>query len=680
MHHLEPPRLGAARSFRQQAWVKAGLLAVWLLLFAAVVGPASVLGWLGGSFGRLLLTALAIGALFILPGLAILRFLWVDASLRPAERLALAVGLSIALPPLLLGAAYVVGLPWSRWTTCAYALAALLAVAWPAQGQSWRGRLRPRPWSLSWHALILGGLLLVGLLIRLYIVRDLPVALWADSYHHTMITQLMLENNGLFSSWEPYVPLKTLTYHYGFHANNAFFAWLTGISAAQSVIIVGQLANAATMLMAYLLTTRLGGSRAAGLWAVALTGFFNTMPAYYVNWGRYTQLMGQVLLPVTLVCWMAALEHPRISRRLIALATVASTGLMLIHYLVGLFAAVFMILYIIVLLARRPTWASLRQIVAVSAAVGLIAGLLLLPWGLNLLSGQIDNNAVSARQGPSSYAASVSNLGPISPFYVKAPIVLLAFGGLGLALAQRRWRIALCGLWTLGLFLLIVPEVVGIPIGGVITNFAAYIALYLTLIPLAAFVLGALPQLARRWARPLTVAGAAALIALSLWGARWQAGIIDLPAQQLLTPADATAMEWIRTQTPPDARFLVNTYASYSDSVFIGDDGGWWIPFLTGRHNTAPPMLYMNEQSSIPNYARQVNDFARELRANPLPSPEAIQLCRAAGIDYIYIGPHVGTSPGNQRIDVQTLRYLPEQFPIVYERDGVIIFALLPAR
>ncbi len=676
MHHFEPPRLGAARSFNRQAWLKAGLLAAWLLLFAAVVGPASVLSWLGGSFGRLLLTTLAIGALFILPGLAILRFLWVDASLRPAERLALAIGLSIALPPLLLGAAYVLGLPWSRWTTFAYALAALLALAWPAQGQTWRARARPQPWAVSWHAIILGGLLGVGLLIRLYIVRDLPAGLWGDSYHHTMIAQLMLDNDGLFSSWRPYAPLDSFSYHYGFHANSAFFAWLTGLSALQSVLLMGQLLNAATLLMAYLLTVRLTQNAAAGLWAVALTGFFNTMPAFYVNWGRYTQLTGQVILPTVILCWMLALEHSRVSWRPILLATLASAGLFLTHYIVALFAAAFIGTAAIALFARRSSWKTLRHMLIVSTTIVALAVVLLLPWILTILGGYIDNLASSyVNQTNAGYNAALPTLLAMNPLFVKAPIIILSVGGIILALARRHWRIALCAVWTLLLLFFVVPHVVGVPIGGIVSNFTAYIALYITLIPLAAYLLGELQTAVRRWPHILTAVATGLLLAMSLWGSRWQSNVID-PSYQLLTSADARAMTWIQENTAADAQFLVNMFPAYTNSLFVGDDGGWWIPLLTGRASTLPPIIYMVEQSALPNYRQQINDFARELRTNPLPSPAGIQLCREAGIDYIYIGPHVGTSPDNQRIDVQSLRYLPEQFPIVYERDGVIIFAL----
>jgi hypothetical protein len=677
MHHIEPPASEALGRGPRPAWLKAGLVLGWLLLVAATLGPASLLAWLGTSAATLLRTALALGGILLLPGFALLRWLWPTPSLARAERLALATGLGMALPPVLLGAAHLLGLPWSRATTAAYAALALLALLWPAHGQPWRTRLRRPRWALSWHGVVLSGLLGLGLLIRLYVVRDLPVALWGDSYHHTLITQLLLDNRGLFSSWEPYAPLNSFTYHYGFHANSAFVAWLTGMSAAQSVLIVGQLANAATMLMAYLLTTRLSHNATAGLWAVALTGFFNTLPAFYLNWGRYTQLIGQVILPIVIVCWMAALEHPRVSWRLMVLASLASAGLFLTHYLVALFAAAFIGATIVIIILRRPSRITLRHVAIVATGITALTALLILPWVLTLISGYIDNLATSYIDQSNVNSTIVTTLLPISPLYVKAPIVILAFCGIVLALARRHWRIALCAVWTLLLLFLVVPQVVGMPIVGLVSDFTAYIALYITLIPLAAYALGGVFSALRRWTHVLAALSTALLIAISLWGVRWQSTIVD-SSYQLLTPADARAMTWIQGHTPADAHFLINMFPAFSDTLFVGDDGGWWIPLLAGRQTTVPPIIYMVERPAAPGYREQINDFAWEMRNHPLPSPEGVQLCLEAGIDYIYIGPHVGTSPANQRIDVQSLRYRPEQFPIVYEQGGVIIFAITP--
>lgn len=688
MQPIEHPIVRSPRvlSLSFQGLAQISLLIGWVVVVALVVSPADVAGWLIHSIGQLILVVLALGLLFLLPGLALLRLLWLDWTLTKPERVGLAVGISVALPPLLLGLARLVGLPWNRWTTIGYGVASLLTLVWPRAGQSWhtRARTRPSP-AISWHSLILIGLFGIGLFIRLYIVRDLPVGLWGDSYHHTMITQLLVDNSGLFSSWEPYVPLDTFTYHYGFHANSAFFAWLTGINASQSVILVGQIQSAATILLAYVFTTRLSRVRAAGLWAALLTGFVNTMPAYYVNWGRYTQLSGQIVLIVVLVCWMVMLEQPRLHWRPVLLSSIVTASLVETHYLVTLFAAVFIAAYLLVRVTRAPNWLTVKRLLIGSISVTLVALLFTAPWLLNITRGYWDTVAGNAFTPPqNSPVPTTLPLESITAFphgsstiaMIKGFILGLAVLGLLIGLSQRAWKVLLWAVWSLLLILMPFPYLIGLPGKGIISVFTAYIALYITVVPLAGYALGWLQQrLVVRLGRIASVGAIVLIIAGTLWGSTWQRSLIDTQ-YQLFTPADAAAMEWIKRSTPKDALFLVNMFPAYYDTLFVGADGGWWIPLLTGRRSTVPPITYGTERAATETYVKEVNAFGRALREHPLPSKEAIQLIRAAGIDYIYIGPHLDPSSVAQRIDVQALRYRPQQFPIVYERDGVIIFAL----
>ncbi len=676
MEHVE--QIAIQRPRRRALSLRGLALGIGLLLWGLLLwglGSSSIIEWAARSapqvFGLLLLA----GTLYLLPGLALLRLCWPDTELSWTEELALACGISIALPPLLLQAVRLVGLPWDRGMTLGYVAVAFLVptLAWGFQHGNgvWRSR------GLDfWHTGLVLGSIGVAVLVRLYVVRDLPVGMWADSYHHTMITQLLVDNNGLFSSWEPYAPLVTFTYHYGFHANAAFFHWLSGVSVPKSVVYAGQFVNIASLASAYVLTTRLSGNRHAGLWAVVLTGFINTLPAFYVNWGRYTQLTGQVILPVVLVCWMAGLEAKVWSWRRSSLAIVTTASLMLTHYIVTIFAVLFLGLYVLLLVARAPRWPEVRSVLGRSVAIASLAALLALPWLLNTFQGYLTRNVAGfvVHRANAEYAASVSNLMPITPFYLTGAILLLAGLGTFFALAQRSWRILLFPVWSVLLILVAVPRVFGLPGTGVVSMFASYIALYLTVIPPAAYALGVGQSWIIAWHSRLGyLVAALGVIAASTWGIRWQQGLID-PKHQIFRPADAKAMEWIRRHIPPDALFLVNMEPAYGNTMFVGTDGGWWIPLLTNRQTTLPPMTYGSERSMPPDYSRRVNAFAFALQEHPLPSDEGIRLCREAGIQYIYSGAY---SKQRDKIDVEALRQHPA-FQVVYDHDGVVIFALEP--
>ncbi len=647
---------------------------IWCALIA-LFGSTDLVQWIWGALPRILFLLVVVVALYLLPGLALLQILWRGVAISRAERLALACGISVALPPLLLEIAHLVGLPWTRWTTLGYVVVAAIAVA-PRFNSTWRNSTR-LPVGPSWSTIMLASLIGIALLVRLYIVRGLPVGMWGDSYHHTMIAQLLVDNRGLFSSWKPYAPLVTFTYHYGFHANVALFHWLSGISVSQSVLYVGQIIGTATLPLAYVLTTRLLRSHAAGLWAVALTGFINTQPAYYVNWGRYTQLTGQVLLPVVVLCWVEAIECSRRNWRRIVVAGIVTACLVLTHYLVTIFAALFLSAYLLAYIVRHRNQHALQQVAGTALLIGALALVLTTPWLLNLLTGYLTHIAagVVSKNSGAKAAATSDTLPALTPLFLTSMILALAFVGLLLACVRRTWNVMLLAVWSGLLILASRPNLVGLPGKGIITDFTAYIALYLTVIPIAAYALSYGQQLLGAWRPRVSNAVATVLLMTSTaWGVHWQQDVLN-PANELFTPADADAMTWVRKSTPADAHFLVNMFPAYDNTVVVGSDGGWWLPLLTGRHTTLPPITYASEWAAIPHYIQSVNEFAAKLRAHPLPSEQGIKLMRDAGIRYIYTGAHVGQ---DDPIDVQALRHHPA-FRVAYDRMGVVIFALLPS-
>jgi hypothetical protein len=679
-------QISSRRSLKLSLLVPPLVALVWFLSLG-VFGSADMARWARAEVIEGTLLLLVAGALFMLPGLALLRVTWPALPLHWSERLSLAGGLSLALPPLLLQATHLLRFPWNSAATMIYVGVAVLALVLLPVRRWWHMRHITFAWPvLEWHDLLLGGLTGAALLIRLYIMRDLPAGMWADSYHHTVIVQLLADNQGLFSSWQPYAPLATFTYHYGFHANVVFFHWLSGVPVTQSVLVVGQIINVVTLMGAYLLATRLSGSRTVGLIALALTGFVGMLPAFYVNWGRYTQLTGQAILPAVLICWMLALESQRLRVGAIVLAVTTTAGLLLTHYIVTIFAALFVGAYVLLLLARTPRWATAISVGGRALVTGTCALLLAAPWLVTMLNGRLAYNAQRYvnRSIDTEYINKLSALLPLMPFYVHPLVAVLAVVSTVVALALRRWRVLLLLLWSQLLIMAVVPQVFGLPGAGLVTNFAAYIALYITVVPLAAYGPGVmLDALTRRHVLLGQTLLTGALIATSVWGVRQQQALIA-PGYMLFTSADAEAMEWIKANIPPDALFLVNMDPAYNNTMFIGSDGGWWIPLLTQRQTTLPPMIQGHERFADPERAQQLEDLGFALRAHPLPSPEAIQRLRDAGVRYLYRGANVvqtdkspGAPPLAPLVDAEVLRR-DRSFRVVYDRDNVVIFELQP--
>ncbi len=623
---------------------------------------------------------LAAPLVFLLPGWALLNLLLPRrADNQPAPRcdaaswLILAAGLTLALMPVALLFLYLARLRVSTGAILAILALSAAVVAWRAWWRdrpSWQARLERLDALLL--ALVLVTALVVG--VRLWAVRGINVGFWGDSYQHTMIVQLMLDNGGLFQSWEPYAPLRTFTYHFGFHANVALFqwatGWLTGNSTPRAVVLVGQFLNALAALSLYPLTVRLsGGRRWAGVVAVLVAGLLTMMPMFYVNWGRYTQLTGQAILPVALWFTLEAAEAERWDTGRLAAAALTVAGLGLTHYRIAVFYLTFLLLYLgyRLLLARRlpRRWPMpfLRL-----AVVGLGALLLVTPWLWRLGSGLLPGNLARYQRGEASlalheeYNAFLINW-RFSPGWLVWPALL------GAAWAMiRRSPMSLVAFWA-GLVLAVANLYrLGFDI-GLVNNFTVIISLYLPTAMLLGYLVGDLLELATRRLRLVQGVALVLVAAAGIAGAGARSDVLDR-TYQLVTPTDEQAMAWIRQNTPPDARFLVNSFFAFGGHYIVGSDAGWWIPLLAGRGNTVPPATYSMEVADPPNYQEQVHALARRIEAGRLDDLELVNFLRSRGITYIYIG-----QVGGPLLNPDLLRRSPYYEP-VYDQDGVLILAL----
>ena len=698
MEHVAPttPRTSG------QSWLRFDVALMLLCVVGVLVFGWPVIGWALLRPAAVPLTFVAATAMVLLPGLALLRWLW-PAELAPAERWPLAVGLSFALPPVLLLVSMLVGLRWNSFLVWGYLALAAGALAWPRRGETVRTRMAGLWAWLGNTNLLLVALTLLAVAARLYPARDLPVGLYGDSYHHTMIAQLLVDNGGLFSSWQPYAALQTFTYHFGFHSSVAWLHWLSGVPVTRGLLIVGQLQSALVVPLTFVFTKRVLGNERAALWAALVVGFVAVMPAYYVNWGRYTQLAGQLVLPAVCVCWMELLDGGRrttddgrrttivaclpssiVNRQssIVILIVLATAGLALTHYRIAVFAACFVLVYgVYVLVSRVRSWRSFATLVGRGLLAGGLALLLVSPWLLRLRKGsllKIGQYYASQNIGADDTNA-LPTMADFFASYAGYYLVPLAAAGLLLLLLQHNWRALLLVGWAGAIWLAANPYLIGLNGAGIISNFAVLIAVYLVFAPLA----GAAPAVLGEWLgrTPAVRHGLACVqlvggAALLVWGLGWQARILDT-SNELFTPADAVAMDWIKRETQSDARFFVNSFGAYGNTIYVGSDGGWWLPFMTGRQSNLPPISQGQEAGEQPNYQLTVTAANRALQSQPIGSREEAEALRAAGYSYLYDGPAAsGLPPGTREyIDPKALAKSPF-YELVYRKDGVTIWKI----
>jgi hypothetical protein len=588
-----------------------------------------------------------------------------------------------------------------RFSGTAVAAFYALAGALLAGGLGWRAIRRPAGESaaggrrLGWLVSALLGLTLLGALTawRLYQARELAVAPWVDSVHHTLVTRIILEHGGVPSTLEPYMAVP-FVYHYGFHLAAALFAFWSGAAPDQAVLWFGQLLNALVALAVY--RAAAACSPYAGdtvlenapprwqifIWrafpfaAALMAGFAFQMPAYYLTWGRFTLLAGLLLLGPAIAAAMDAWDDPRRIDAWLRL-TLLIAGLGLTHILALLLLAFFLALLGLAaalrILRRAGGWDFMLRL----AAFSLLGLALAAPWILYTVSeGPYDVNAIITVDMDTSEAARqravdywnylVYLMGP------RRSHILLAISGAGLLAVLlrpqqrshlRARRIFLAG-WALLMVIFTLPW--GTRSSPFRADYFAIVLFFPAAILLAALLVecaAALGRVTRAWAGGLVLL--ALLGALSGWGI-WETRSIINPVTVIATPADARALDWVRVNTPQDARFYINS-AHWLSGIYRGIDGGYWLLPYTGRQSLIPPVFYT---WASPEQVAQINDWAKRSAELTGCTPEFWQLAREAQLTHVYLRDGAGN------LQPSHLAECPRLQP-VYQDQGVYIYAIL---
>ena len=685
-------------------------------LLAAGLCCAAV-AWLAGPTGRLLVV---LPLLLFGPGYLAVRALAVPLPTTAFVRPALWLGLSLSLVALLYEWATAVGLaltpPALGLLTMACGLA-VVASLWRSPPTDCQGGAAMSGW--WWLALL--AVLALALWARFLQIAGLALPAWVDSIHHALLIRVAAEHGQAPYSLRPYLPVDQLTYHWGYHVFVAAILQLTGLPLGRAMLWVGQVLNALHVLTVAALAAYLWRRPLAGLVAGIVVGMISIMPAYYVSWGRYTQLTGLLVLPPLAIVWHAGLRTPSYRRALCTALMLA--GLSLIHTRVLCFALGFMASAAAVWAVGQPRshlcpharHLALPVVLALGLAAPWLA-LLVTRWLAPALERRLDlagggdynalnegllwagNNRwllglalASALWGLRRRTrATVELIGWVAALVVLAnPWLagyLLPAAGASLALwgLQQRRVLAVLG----GAALLLLGRLAArIPYLWLLTNDSVVISLF---VPIGVLVGGG-AWMASSWL--LTIGrressvehkepsienrvaiaqraiirryGGGLLLALiALWGA-WSGRSVINPVTVLATPADVEAIAWATQHTPSDARFLIN--ASPWLNIYRGVDGGWWLLPLAGRWTSTPPVLYIY---GPPDYVRETSELSRQVAGfQPGQEQQLYRLIQQAGITHIYLGPRTGP------LTPATFMGNPA-FETVYAHDGVTILAV----
>jgi hypothetical protein len=623
-----------------------------------------------------------------LPGWLLIEFCGLRRQLDFGEQTGLAVGISLALVPLVMLWTTILHLRWTRSGVlivagiltalfCGRVINSLLIPKLKpshqenSQSAGQIPEVQPTKKPILWASLTLLLIFFFTLIIRLIMVRDLATPAWVDSVHHALITRLILSAGSYPSSYLPYWDFVPTAYHPGFHGIAAAFTWLSTLTLDRSLLILGQVLNALMVFPVYLLAKSLTKQVSIGLIAAVMIGFLTPMPAYYTSWGRYTELAGLLILPAAFVLVKLFIESPHSGAKywLILLSGITTGGLFMVHYRVVLFLGCLIFLCMVVYSLGNKTAPFNRPVRELSSVLILaLAGILLVsPWMFQTVKNTILPLISTSGSG------SIPLFQDFSWAYLTAAMgkQTLVLAGLGLIWGMvRRERFAYLLLsWVMLLFFIANLVALSLPGGNLVNNTSVEIMLFIPISILGGYVIDQIISSWRSLPSKLVTIPVTGIIFVILslaayLGSRQLVSIIN-PVTVLSRQADLPAMDWINLKIPTNETIVINSF-NWGYGLYAGNDGGYWISPLTGRLTIPPPVLYGmdNEMSKINGLVQQVVETSSDPK-------KFHDLLIAHQLRYIYIGARGGIiSP--QKLSGSGL------FEQLYQQDGTWIFRVKP--
>lgn len=524
-------------------------------------------------------------------------------------------------------------------------------------------------------------LFVVTLLTRFYILWNHPYPAETDSLHHTLLTQQTAHTGQLPCTSLPFEPANLDMYHLGLYALSGTLQSLTGVAPHTVLLVTAQFLNAMCGLGIYLAVNRIAGKKGA-LIGMLTVGLLSFQPSWYFNWGRFTQLGAQTILPAAwIVNWRTlvkthdedAVSNSQRTLMLIA-GAILTAGVFLLHFRVaGYFLPLLLLTVILALVTKRNTGntgAALQKIVV----LGVVTLILISPAIARAIPAYIADRGQPPMQQvmtPTSPYDTYYEYPPDAWVSLGAKPLLLALGVIGALGALYFYPAA--AMVLLGWFLLLFLEghayKFGIPLLA-FTNFTAIlILLYIPLGLLVGIAVGGAIQLGRQKNRNADILLFALLLAGIAYGVPQRAADVDA-SRYFVTRGDVAAMSWIKENTPPTSRFGFSTLF-WQGRVPTAIDAGYWIPYYAERQTTAGTMLI---GQTSPEHVRKIQSDSVLLYNLANGEGTAADL-RAAGINYIYIGKTAKGRVG--ALDPDALKAM-DGLKLIYNTSGISIFQVLP--
>ncbi len=485
----------------------------------------------------------------------------------------------------------------------------------------------------KWEIFLVFGLI-TSFLVNSFALRHMVVGLGSDSNHHTLITQLLIWNKGLPNNYSPAYPdIITFNYHFGFHALAAILTLLSGWEPRLVVLILAPILIALSGLAVAYLSWRAFRSEAGMVFAGFVPSLISVFPTAMLEWGRYPQTLGLIILSAFLAEYLVAEESELSKRKIVALSAIAS-GLALTHYRVTIMGIMAVFLWeFIKFIERKSLISFLRERALLVGGVSLVSIFLVWPWFLQVYLNQFVGYA-APYSAPTKIFFSIARLGPTALEYPTNIPLIGTFIFFSMWAFYRRNYV---GIWIfLWIFVLLISSWVMRGLQYTATD--TITVLTSSYVPLSIMIGWGVSDFEKLTSQRIEtkIIQTIAVIAV-IWGVYHMNGLLDVPSAAYVKPEDLKAAEWIKKNTPEDACFMINTYRfEFSTNFIIGSDAGGWLPVLAQRCVVTYPMTSNIERFDHPNALDKVV-MIHNLDGQ-ITSPRVIEVLRKFNIKYVYVG------------------------------------------
>ena len=613
----------------------------------------SILSWVRLAAGLIL---------FAGPGFLLLSFSSFRKKLDFSAKLIVSFGFSTALWAIFLSVTLLL-----RIRIPAILAVVLFAICWGV------GIWKSKGWSIpvkslkmtriTVYALLLWGFLILALISRLWIVRQEVAGLGSDSYHHTLFTQMIMDQGMLPQNYGADSPVITFTYHFGFHASAAFLGWVSAIPARLLLLVYGYILVILCSAAVGTAAEKMIGTKIAGFTATILTASFFVFPAFMLLWGRYTQLTGLTLMTIFLAIFWLWIKNGFTKAGILELGVLAA-GIGLTHYRIVTLTAVAAIVMTLVSILGNEFKHVWKKVITRGMLLIGVAAAGLAPWLFHIWKAYQTGYPVITAPPAETYF-SLQRLGQGILDYPLNLVGLILLGASLLAGWLTRSKIVIA--MTLWSVISLIPSRYLMLLDTV----SVVISLFVPAAIVIAWGLQAvvnsldkinLPKAFRFGLAPL-------LLFLLAMNGIWATFAYPVTLDGYLRPSDLKAFTYITEQLPADAKFMVNLERfPFSDILMVGSDGGYWIPLLTNRQTVVPPMTFTNERVASPDYADKLRQM--EQLNSQMTSDEGLELLAEENIGYIYIGERGGQIKAGDLLG-------SSHFKVVYEDKPIYIFEVV---